>query len=252
MKSFFFTLFISVVLAADDKVDLATCTANPNDPKCSSFSMDIASVNKTLTSLCGDNLSSIGCSVRRYCDEAADIAKSPYCHPFSLLADICTKDKKEDPLCKDYNGLCVPGTGKYTAVAQCSANKPIPDLISAEDLSKAVLSICSDPDHHMPSCDKMGCPKKKDDANFANCDKITDLRNVCNQMDMQECKGWNTMCKTSERFGPICGDVTISSPKKSKSQQPSKDEEKSNSSDARVFGPISSIGLVLTFVSLII
>ncbi|KAI9292289.1 hypothetical protein K502DRAFT_91943 [Neoconidiobolus thromboides FSU 785] len=189
---------------------------------CSLFSFTLAqdsasapdndALNKALDSLCSaDKSFSIpACSLRHYCTSDKSLSSSDYCSPGALFASICSYDKKTDSNCKDYTSKCGTSQLASTNSKYCANLKPIPNYVSSNDAAEALSTICGH--HDMPSCSAKFCPldspPKKGEV--YSCDQLTQLRTICLDMStMDECAGWNKMCDSTKKFGPLCTNVKL-------------------------------------------
>lgn len=157
---------------------------------------------KDFTSYCQSKPSESACSLWRACSADGDMAKSPFCGPWSLLHSACSQPFTRPPVeealdCRSFHDLCGP---EKTAVRQCfnARYAGVPGLISASNASLAVAGLCTMmPD--MAECD--ACTAK-------SCnDPLMSLGRICSSMSMEGCEAWEAMCAAAPKgsLGEICG-----------------------------------------------
>ena len=121
----------------------AQCAApSGTDPSCAGYVYPGAAMDVKM--LCGMMPGMVGCELAKACDGKS--SSSGFCHPFSLLADICASDKGDMGGmhgCSTYTTLCTALPSNST-VRECTrAGAPVPHFVTMRAARDATVSMCS-------------------------------------------------------------------------------------------------------------
>lgn len=116
---------------------LATdCIGDPSQPSCAGYVYREA--GQDVDSLCGMMPGMVGCELKEACGSDT----RGFCHPFSLLADICRSDKGDMGGmmgCHNYVALC----SKNSTVAECTRPGPVPRFVTSSAARNAAVMMCA-------------------------------------------------------------------------------------------------------------
>lgn len=163
---------------------------------------DYSNATADVASLCKQMPFMSGCSIYNSCNSRS--SNSPYCAPFSILADICYSDMPRMKACSNYKSMCdISSTGdqdvplipifSHSADIQCKQHSPISLLPSTINVNNLVKSICSE--MNMDGCEScLSVPGKT----FLNCDLFAVYSNLCYEMpNMYQCLLWKSLCQVT-------------------------------------------------------
>lgn len=118
-----------------------------------------------------------------------------WCKPFSVLATVCNEMGSMSG-CNGYNGMCqTPGS----VIQACTAQGPIPNSLSTDDATSAVIAMCST--HSMVGCQNCTSPSQCPHP-------MNTLSQVCLEMPgMSGCDAFYNFCHaTDNTFKQLCGE----------------------------------------------
>ena len=130
------------------QVDAQCSAPSGADPGCAGYVYPESSAASDVKMLCDMMPGMMGCELSKECDEAPC---GGFCHPLSLLADICAANKGNMGGmhgCSTYNTLC-EGIGlgfnpSNSTVRECrSAGAPVPHFVTSRAAREATVSMCS-------------------------------------------------------------------------------------------------------------
>eukprot|EP01128_Nolandella_sp_AFSM9_P006019 TRINITY_DN3024_c0_g1_i1.p1 TRINITY_DN3024_c0_g1~~TRINITY_DN3024_c0_g1_i1.p1 ORF type:complete len:569 (-),score=98.64 TRINITY_DN3024_c0_g1_i1:344-2026(-) len=170
------------------------CYQNSSQSKCEKFVMPTAMIKTDIETACLAMPTMPACTIDSIC-EASTMVDNTYCHPFSLLKDVCSPDMARMSGCREhYTPLCAEGS----VVEECMMKSlsRLPEMAQARTDIKSI-------------CDQMsmeGCDQCVDtNGKMKSCDLLQVYSDLCLAMpDMKECDAWHSMCSEIPGWG-ICG-----------------------------------------------
>ncbi|KAJ3203011.1 hypothetical protein HDU67_010444, partial [Dinochytrium kinnereticum] len=170
-----------------------SCYEDPTQAICESFEIPLHNATLSVSNLCKAMDWMPGCKVGAVCNADAKLnATADFCHPVSILADICARDMPRMRGCATYGKVCKQGS----RVRQCTDHLPLPYIPTTKEASDFVRSICDEMDH-------TGC-ELCTSATGKPCDAMTVYSDLCLMMpEMHQCSRFHSMCSASPTF-PLC------------------------------------------------
>ncbi|KAI8849065.1 Ctr copper transporter family-domain-containing protein [Chytridium lagenaria] len=171
-----------------------SCYDDPSQLICEGFEIPLRNATLSVTNLCNAMDWMPGCTVRDACYEDSRLnATAEFCHPVSVLADICSRDMPRMRGCSSYGKLCKQGS----RVRQCADHLPLPYIPTTKESLELVHSICDEMNHSGCELCVAGSAKP--------CDSLTVYSNLCVMMpSMHQCTKFHNICAASPTF-PLCG-----------------------------------------------
>lgn len=169
------------------------CIVDSSAASCTAYSYPDASSSADVANLCDMMPNMVGCSILSMCSNGTISSKSKYCHPFSILADICAADTGMSAMrgCYNYNALCKSGS----VVAQCSSSHPVPGLPTTFSAEQQTISMCK-------QMSMTGCATCQSSIDCA--DPFAAFTQVCMEMPgMSGCFNWKKMCAAVASDGEL-------------------------------------------------
>eukprot|EP01007_Sphenomonas_quadrangularis_P001681 NODE_271_length_1707_cov_132.750302_g199_i0.p1 GENE.NODE_271_length_1707_cov_132.750302_g199_i0~~NODE_271_length_1707_cov_132.750302_g199_i0.p1 ORF type:complete len:411 (-),score=36.14 NODE_271_length_1707_cov_132.750302_g199_i0:427-1659(-) len=138
-----------------------------------------------LAGLCGTNgmPNMVGCALQAACARNAE----HYCHPMSLLADVCLRDPGMIGMmgCSEYNRTCIASPNPPK---ECSEHGPLPYVLGTDRTTQNLLEMCRQ--MSMAACSQ--CTSEMACAN-----PLLTISTVCKDHTMVQCADWIAMCTAS-------------------------------------------------------
>eukprot|EP01007_Sphenomonas_quadrangularis_P002753 NODE_461_length_1460_cov_269.064493_g342_i0.p1 GENE.NODE_461_length_1460_cov_269.064493_g342_i0~~NODE_461_length_1460_cov_269.064493_g342_i0.p1 ORF type:complete len:379 (+),score=55.82 NODE_461_length_1460_cov_269.064493_g342_i0:53-1189(+) len=135
-----------------------------------------------LASLCGPKAmpNMIGCALQLACGSSTE----DYCHPLSLLADICQSDPGMVGMlgCSPYNRTCMVA---QNPPSECASHGPLPGVIGTDKTTQDLIQMCRE--MVMAPCSQCTSP--------THCpNPLLTMSTICKDHTMTECADWVDMC----------------------------------------------------------
>jgi copper transporter 1 len=176
-------------------VSLEECAIDPFILGCEHVEYPLERVKEDLDDVCDSMPWMPGCSLSQSCGAAG--RTDGYCHPISLLNDICLADRMGGMRgCRMFVKLCAEGS----PIEFCKTHPSIPGVVTTREVRPLTKALCSSEETHTAQCGSCDLDKPR------SCNYLKIYSDICKaHSGSSECSRWSEMCKSIPELTDVCG-----------------------------------------------